>query len=975
MGFGDRDDAGRKRKATTLVDDAAMEDDDVEDDEEPSRTPYNRRVVRFIEDEVAVDEHVEEDDEDVELFDEEPLHDVDADERPSRYRSLDAGRDAHEDVEQLAELIRQRYETEDYAVDAATDNQQSLVPTHLDPKLWMVQCRPGFERTLCLQMMNKYRSCRSKGAPLLIKSAISQDHLKGYFYVEAEKESHVSTALAGMRHVFHTKGVKVVPLKEMVSAITPNRVAKMPIEIGSWVRVRSGPYAHDLARVLHVNHQNQKVEVKVVPRIDYSDLLSRQEGRYLKRNRDPFGTKPKIRPIAKPFNSEECRGLGLAVERRRGPNHEVYMSVGNYIFQDGYLIKKLATRSVVVEENSPSFEEIRMFENAAKAPTEKDGSAGLLPDVKETPTSRHHGLFKGDSVRVQAGDMMNMTGTVTDMTMDGKILSVKMDSSDVKKTLPFEAENLAKRFDLGDHVRVREGMHAGQMGMVIKIESHRCLILSDLDKTEFWAAARDLSRTEQSSFGHDQFGIYDLEDVVELHNQQFGVIVFADREFCTVLLAAGNPETPELKRTTQQQIKSKCQDAKRNTVSDMYRNRLSVGDIVDFRMGVKGTANGTVKFVVQSYVFVKIPNRTENLGYVAVSCKLCAVRGGQRPKPEAEKSFSGLQSPAQHPSASWRDTAENVGGRYSDGRYSVRGSGRGYRGHRESIMVKVIKGAHRGYRGRIKDETRTHARVELDAGSRIITIPKEHVECLDVDQGMYGASADNAWNWGETDEEQAAPAGPPKTPFGEGHPPMTPYMTGGRDMTSPSYLPVQTSSPPQAESAAQDQSDSDDDFCFGPAKPTQPPPSAEKPKSPAPAASPQKEMSEEPPTDARAPDLTSVGDAQIKDLIVALDDGTFGVTREVLEDGTCRIEAVTLTQGTEERSFSVLGDTHHRSKASLIRIKPEKGDWIRVLEGMFEDSIGQMIAVDGTDCIIRLDDNQIQIFSSNTIAVTLNPNL
>ena len=71
------------------------------------------------------------------------------------------------------------------------------------------------------------------------------------------------------------------------------------------------------------------------------------------------------------------------------------------------------------------------------------------------------------------------------------------------------------------------------MGMVIKIEAHKCLILSDLDKSEYWATAKNLPTTQQASFGCDQFGEYEVENIVELQQQQYGVTVFAVRDFCT----------------------------------------------------------------------------------------------------------------------------------------------------------------------------------------------------------------------------------------------------------------------------------------------------------------------------------------------------------------------------------------------------------------------------------------------------------
>ena len=50
--------------------------------------------------------------------------------------------------------------------------------------------------------------------------------VQGYLYVEAHKESHVTDATRGLRIIYHSKGARLVPLKEMVSAIYVNQQAK-----------------------------------------------------------------------------------------------------------------------------------------------------------------------------------------------------------------------------------------------------------------------------------------------------------------------------------------------------------------------------------------------------------------------------------------------------------------------------------------------------------------------------------------------------------------------------------------------------------------------------------------------------------------------------------------------------------------------------------------------------------------------------
>lgn len=48
-------------------------------------------------------------------------------------------------------------------------------------------------------------------------------------YVEAFKEAHVMEAVRGLRNVLISKGAKLVPLGEMVQAITVNTKAKKVI--------------------------------------------------------------------------------------------------------------------------------------------------------------------------------------------------------------------------------------------------------------------------------------------------------------------------------------------------------------------------------------------------------------------------------------------------------------------------------------------------------------------------------------------------------------------------------------------------------------------------------------------------------------------------------------------------------------------------------------------------------------------------
>ena len=65
---------------------------------------------------------------------------------------------------------------------------------------------------------------------LAFQHALGFAHLvQGYIYVEAYKEAHVKEAMRGLRIFFQSKGAQLVPLREMVDAITVNAKARAAI--------------------------------------------------------------------------------------------------------------------------------------------------------------------------------------------------------------------------------------------------------------------------------------------------------------------------------------------------------------------------------------------------------------------------------------------------------------------------------------------------------------------------------------------------------------------------------------------------------------------------------------------------------------------------------------------------------------------------------------------------------------------------
>ncbi|XP_078153671.1 putative transcription elongation factor SPT5 homolog 1 [Carex rostrata] len=118
------------------------------------------------------------------------------------------------------------------AVNAEVE-QQSLLPTVKDPKLWCVKCKNTHEREVAIRLMKKY----IEKSELKIFSVIALDHLKNYIYVEAMSEADVKEvsvlvfllnirflvqifeAVRGIPYLYSTK-IFMVPLKEMTQVLS-----------------------------------------------------------------------------------------------------------------------------------------------------------------------------------------------------------------------------------------------------------------------------------------------------------------------------------------------------------------------------------------------------------------------------------------------------------------------------------------------------------------------------------------------------------------------------------------------------------------------------------------------------------------------------------------------------------------------------------------------------------------------------------
>ncbi|KAK8965315.1 hypothetical protein KSP40_PGU017846 [Platanthera guangdongensis] len=708
---------GRKRGRSAFIDDAAVEEDEEnyeeedEEDEDELRGGRGRkqrkRGSEFFDLEAQVDSDDEEEDGDE--AEDDFINDAGADlpdESVGRraHRPLNMMPEDQEDVEEMERQVYERYAKSshiEYGDDATEVEQQALLPSVKDPNLWMVKCAIGRERETAICLMQKFID----RPELQIRSVIALDHLKSYIYVEASKEAHVKEACKGLRTIYNSAKVMLVPIKEMTDVLS---VESKTIELSrdTWVRMKLGIYKGDLAKVVDVDNVRQKVTVKLIPRIDLQLLANKLE------NRDVVKKKAFV-PPPRFFNVDEAREMHIRVERRRDKDTgEFFEMVENMMFKDGFLYKTVSMKSIRSQNIQPTFDELEKFRKPG------DDADGDMASLSTLISNRKKGHFmKGDAVVVVRGDLKNLKGWVEKVEED--TVHMKPDMPGLPKTLSLNEKQLCKHFQLGDHVKVFSGVQEGATGMVVKVDAHVLIIASDTTKEDIRVFADNVVKSSEVTSGITKLGDYELQDLVLLNNKLFGVIIRVESEAFQVL--KGVPDRPEVMLVKLREINSKID--KRVNAQDGRKNIISVKDIVRVLEGPCKGKQGPVQHIHKGILFIHDRHHLEHAGFICVKAQSCIVVGGSNDRQGANKfdarfslrpSSPYLQSPRRPP----RGPTDN-GGRFN----------RGGRGNDTLVgrTIKIRSGPFKGYRGRVVEVTGALVRIELDSQMKIIAVKRDDI--------------------------------------------------------------------------------------------------------------------------------------------------------------------------------------------------------------------------------------------------------
>jgi transcription elongation factor SPT5 len=581
---------------------------------------------------------------------------------------------------------------DDDAVDARggteVDQQARLPDAVKDAKLYLVKCKLGKERETAIFLMQKAKHLLETGggtgdaaatlaaAKFPIKSAISQDHLKGYIYVEAARKPHVRQALKGLRNIYGSHEPQLVPIKEMQSSITVNNQGAAGISVGAWVRMRGGLYKGDLGRIIYMAADDNAAVVRLLPRFDYGEIKQNRFGGPLRtRKKKPaegddadalaaaaVSAPPHVkhqRPAARLFSRAEAEKAGCDVSQRRDKTKilGVYDLVqGQLRVKDGYLIRNVTLASIRAEP-APPFEELQRFAHAeaadaialasaagggpaaGSAVTQLAALASSLGGVSTatgtvgatvlgSTTSLATSFAVGDTVIVVApGDLKNLTGIVHAVDPAGGDIEVAPSDEQLAGTrLPFKPAELAKFFESGRHVRVTAGAHEGTTGMVVSTTEDVAVIITDVLREECKVFMRHLVDAADATSSDAMLGEYTLFDLALLADGVAGLVVQIERDGCIVLTHNGSPDRPEIRTLRLSDLSRKINPG-RNTAQDREMSALSKGDAATVVDGPLTGTTGVIQWIHRGYLFLKSRDVQEHAGCFCVRSKNVRAAG------------------------------------------------------------------------------------------------------------------------------------------------------------------------------------------------------------------------------------------------------------------------------------------------------------------------------------------------------------
>ena len=280
-----------------------------------------------------------------------------------------------------------------------------------------------------------------------IYSAQSFHYYPGQVFVRAYGSDELTNLAATLTYMFHNR---IAPIEHeewirLYSAIDN----AFDIEAPSWIRIKRDLYKGDLA-LLERSYSTGFVDVLVVPRI---------------RRRGHKKPKPSLLPIQDALIQYGAKML------KKDPVEPQWFTVRKMQFKHG-LQSIYLEHSKITSTLPKDLREIVAFVESTSA----HGLSKYADFIHCTVCNITEGdllttFHINDRVRISSGPFITMSGKVKEVTEHSATILLPSDTdTSISQEVSVVLSDLRRVFEIGDHIRVRQGREMGRHGIVVTVD-------------------------------------------------------------------------------------------------------------------------------------------------------------------------------------------------------------------------------------------------------------------------------------------------------------------------------------------------------------------------------------------------------------------------------------------------------------------------------------------------------------------------
>ena len=521
-------------------------------------------------------------------------------EKHMNYERPKFGKITDENQDKFLAKIQRREEAQQYD---HTEEIMDKLPTSKDPKLWLVKCKIGDEKEILENLYHKYFYFRNKDDKdkdknkVKIFSIISFTNLKGKIFIEAHSERDVQFAIQDMSNV-NPNSIQLIPVVERPQIFEFEQTTKSEIFKNQIVRIRGGNYDGDLAKVIYVEDQVNKIHIALVPRI--VDVLKGKKGY----NVAPFTkTKSFIKPRQKLFDEKYLSKEDLNHITNINEYSGQIKKFHNNKFMDGLLIKIVRNVQLDTENVSPKEEELQKIGciiDDDGVYTDKNTKETLIVANKSNVRFK-----KGDFVKIVSNDneeFNGLKGKVLESINDNNIkIKIMHDKINGVYSIPKNELVLIKHdFKNGDLVYAKYGSNKGKSGKIIQVlENGNVTVYDSISKTQFVAKNSDLIFSEDMEFDNEENEMFKIGDLVQVKNSNTVCYIIESTKFVIKVITITN----EIKSLSVREV-NKINLGKKIPCLDGRGYPLDLENMVKVINGQYKGQKGLIKAIYNKFVFL-----------------------------------------------------------------------------------------------------------------------------------------------------------------------------------------------------------------------------------------------------------------------------------------------------------------------------------------------------------------------------------